>query len=373
MLVQVRSLSARRGLIGLVVAIAASLVLVPAASAASFDGGSYTIDFKQLVSGTGAKISSTQATKTTKTGGVFDLGPGSSTMVTNPTGSFKVTGTITIKKGSKKVTLDQIVEKLATGKGTITAVIKTGGKSTSLFTVASPGKVKADSGFVGLTQSKSSVAVSKGGAKALNTALGLKHDQALAGKQKVGTASFKADRKLKVTGGSSKTIYDTAFVDKLTSCDVTLSTLAPATAIPTDPSSAPRGGVDLPVIGGTLNARTLEGSISHDGGTRLFRGDGSPKGAAHTSDVSKFLFGFVTGKVPTLTAFASDINNNLEIGTVAGGTPSLSITEAGGTFTNSGGSLNLGAVAAAALGANFNCSIPEGQPIGKAETTANVS
>ena len=370
---QVPRLTARRGLTCLAVALVASLFVVPTAGAATFDGGNFKIDLKTLAKSAGVKVTSTQATATSKTGATFDLGAGSSTMSANPTGNFAVTGTVTLTKGKKKVTLDSIVEKLAAAKGTITAITKTGAKSSTLFDVQSQGKAKSDPGFVGITQTSSAVKLTKAGAKALNKAFGLSGKKQLKGGAKVGTASFSADRKLKVTGGSSKTIYDTGFVDTLTSCDVTLSTLAPATTIPTDPTSAPRGGVDLPIIGGTLNARTLVGEISHDGGTRLFRGEGSPKGGAHTSDVSKFLFGFVAGATPTLTAFASDINNNLEIGKVVGGTPSLSLTEAGGTYSLNGGSLNLGPVAAAALGANFNCTIADGTPIGKAVTTANVS
>jgi hypothetical protein len=366
-------------------ALAALAVAAPSAGAATFDGGSLTVDLKTLVNKLKAKVANSGADKSTKTGGTFELGTGTATLNSSPSGQFNVGSTsdsITLKVGKKKLTLSKVIQKYSAGKGQLFATV--GGKSQAILDIQSQGKAKPDSGFTGLTQSSSATKLTKAGAAALNKAFGLKGNKALKAGFKVGTDSLTADRKLTIVGGSDKTIYDQAFYDKMASndegCSIILSHVAPATKIDAG-AGAPRGGVDLPVIGGALNAKTLVGTVSHDGGTALDRGPGNPQGAEYHSRLTQFIFGFVAGATPTLEAFSSDLNGRLAIGTVANSSLQPTLTDTGGSVKLTG-VLALSNDAGQALkalsdpdgagGPKHGCDIPAGSNIGAIDGVLNV-
>lgn len=378
---------ARFGLLASAVATIAFAVAAPTAGAATIEGGPLKLDFKALTKlAAKPKVASNGADSKTKTGATFDLGVGTATLVAQSSGNLPVGGTdrtLTFSVGSKKAVISKIIEKLAAGKGTLTGTL--GGKSVVLFNEASTGKIAPNAAFTRLTMKSSALTLTSKGAAALNKALGLKKpargkpDKRLKAKQKAGTASFTGDRSLVVVSGSSKTIYDQAFVDTLTSCGITLSAVAPATPIPAD-SSAPRGGVDLPVISGTLPADTLGGSVKHSGGTVL---DRQPPGSAsnptskpaYRSELTDFEFNF--GQSPfDLKAFVKNLNNAISIGTVTG-TLAATLTDTGGSVALSNGSLNLSALASGNLSSNVppngaDCPIPEGSKIGAVSSVINV-
>jgi hypothetical protein len=228
--------------------------------------------------------------------------------------------------------------------------------------------------------------LTKAGAAALNKAFGLKKpakgkkDLRLKAKAKMGTASFTADRRLSVTGGSTKTIYDAKFVQDLRNCDIALSAVAPATVIPADPASAPDGGAELPIdaaAGGTLNAKTLDGSVNHLGGTRLQRQAGAPSGKApYTSDLTNFIFTFSPPANFVLNAFIVNANRAGDIGTVEG-VRQANLQPEGGSVSINSGSLVLAPAASATLGTKdpplgADCPIPAGSKIGAIFMSAQV-
>ena len=372
-------------------ALIAVLVAAPGASAASFDGGPFKLDFKTLAKSHKLKVTTTGASPKTSTGGTFELGTGTLTMVAQSSGNLGVgtsTTSLTLALGKKKAVLTQMTEKLTSGKGQLNAVVNGKGKAVTLFDQASQGKIKPAADFTTLAMSSSNMQLTKSGAAALNKALGItkpkrgQKDKRLKAKQKVGTASFTADRSLTVTSGNSQTVYDEKFVNDLAACDISLSSVAPATAIPAD-SAAPKGGVNLPIsatAGGTLTASTLIGSVLHEGGTRLDRpGPGQPGNttgkAEYHSPLTNFQFGFGPPQ-HSLTAFVVNANNALPIGTVTG-TLAANLTDTGGVVSLSGGSLNLSEAASGTLSSpnpplGADCNIPPGSKIGAVAMTANV-
>jgi hypothetical protein len=378
--------SARFGLLAAAAALIAILVAVPSANAASFSGGTIKLDFKALK----VKVATVDASPKTSTGGTFKFAEnaGTVTMTKQASGSLNIgTSTTAIKftLGKKSITLQSLVEKLTAGKGQLTAKIGGKGKAIAFFDQLSQNRVKPDSAFTALTLSNSNVTLTKAGAAALNKAFGLKKpkrgkkDKRLKAKGKAGTASFTAERSLTVVGGQSTTIYDQAFVQALEDCDIVLSAVAPATAVPQD-ASAPKGGAVLPINaanGGTLNAKTFSGQVNHQGGTSLDRAAGGPKGKAeYHSPLTNFVFGFGPAPPYSLTAFVVNSNNNLPIGTVTGDLVAT-LTDTGGSVALNNGSLNLSDAAAGTLSQaapplGADCPIPAGSKIGSIAMSAQV-
>lgn len=379
--------SARAGLLLLAAALVAMLVAVPTAGAATFSRGTIKVDFKSLK---GVTVKTVGASKNTKTGGTFPFSEnaGSATLNKQSSGNLNIgaaSTSITFTRGKKKIVLKSFVQKLKSGKGTLAAKIGGKGKLIDFFSQASANRIVVDSGNTTLGMQTATMSLTKTGAAALNKAFGLKHDAALANKQKVGTASFTANRSLTVTGGESRTVYDTAFVDTLRSCGIDLGAVAPATAIPVDESSAPRGGVVLPINatgGGSIVASTLVGTVNHLGGTVLNRdepgtGTNQTTKPKYNSPLRDFIFGLQGAGVPTLSGFIVNLNLSTSIGTIPGGQPTATLTPEGGAVTLVGdlqlsdaASANL-SQAAPPLGAD--CPIPSGSKIGRATMTANVN
>jgi hypothetical protein len=373
--------STRVCLLAMATALVALLVATSSASAATFGGGTIKLGIK--LTGTSVSTKGHSAKSTFP----FAENAGVATMTKQASGSLNIGTTstsLTIKRANKSIVLQSLVEKLTAGKGQLTAKIGGKGKAIAFFDQASTNRVAPDSGFTQLIMSSSNMTLTSAGAAALNKAFGLKaprrgqKDLRLKAKAKAGTASFTAGRTLTVVGGSSSTIYDTAFYDALKDCDITLGSVAPATAIPAD-AAAPRGGVQLPINasnGGTLTAATLIGQVNHQGGTVLDRPAGGPKGkAAYNSPLTNFVFGFGPPQ-NTLVAFVVNANNSLPIGTVSG-TPTANLTDTGGSVSLTGGTLNLSDTAAGTLSQSApplgaDCPIPAGSKIGAINMTANV-
>jgi len=371
-LVQVRTPRARVGLLAAATALVALVVAAPA-GAATLSGGTIKVDIQPLTK-KGIKATFTGAASKSKTAGTYTLGTANTTLNSQASGTIPFEGgSIKLTVGKKNVTLKSLKEKLAAGKGQLTA--KIGSKTVAVFDEASSGKLGPRAGFTGLQLAKSNTTLTKAGAAALNKALGLKTNKALKNKQKSGSAQFTAIRLLTVTSGSSSTTYDTAFYDKLKNdCDDTLGSLAPAVAIPAD-ASHPRGGVTLPVRpGGTLRADNLQGSFAHDGGTAQDRPAGSPTGKAeYHSTLTNITFSTQTSP-PALQATSSDLPGPpIAIGTVNGAQLTATLTDTGGTVSVVNGSLVLADFARQALGTFADCDVPPGvNTIGVTTSTLNV-
>jgi hypothetical protein len=372
--VEVRTPTARIGLLAATAALTA-LVFAAPAGAATLSGGTIKVDIQPLTK-KGIKATFTGASPKSKTAGTYTLGTWNATLNAQPSGTAPFeAGSIKLTVGKKNVTLKSLKEKLSAGKGQLTA--KIGSKTVAVFDEASSGKVGPNAGFIGLHLNKSNTTLTKAGAAALNKGLGLKGSKALKNKQKSGSAQFNAIRLLTVTSGTSSTTYDTKFYDTLkdpSTCDDTLAASAPATSIPAD-ASHPRGGVTLPVRpGGTLRADNLQGSFAHDGGTTQDRPAGSPSGKPeYHSTLTNITFSTVTSP-PALQATSSDLPGPpITIGTVNGATLTAQLTDTGGTVSVTNGSLVLADFARQALGTFAHCDVPpDVNTIGITSTTLNV-
>lgn len=368
-------------------ALIAMFVAASSASAASFGGGKINITI------TGLKgVSVATKGQTSKNTFNFSENAGEATLTKQASGSLNIGAASTeirMKRGKKTIVLKSLVEKLTAGKGQLTAKIGGKGKAIAFFDQASTNRINPAADFTSLAMTKSNMTLTKAGAAAINKAFGLKKpakgkkDQRYKAKQKSGSASFTAERSLTVTGGQSQTVYDQKFVQDLRACNIELSAVAPATAIPKD-ASAPEGGVSLPInsaAGGTLTASTLVGQVNHNGGTRLDRpAPGQPGNttgkAEYHSPLTDFKFGLQGGALHTLTATIVNANNlSTNIGDVTG-TPAKTLTDTVGTVTLSG-DLVLSQAASGTLSSNqaplgADCAIPAGSKIGAVSMTANV-
>jgi hypothetical protein len=380
--VHASTLRARFGLLAVAAALIAILVAAPTAGAATFGGGSIKLDFKQLK---GVTLTPKGHSAKTKTSATFPFADdaGSATMNAQASGNLNVAATtqVTLTRGKKKILLKSFVQKLKSGAGTVSAKIGGKGKLIDFFSQASANRVVVDNGFTTLSMQTANMTLTKTGAAALNKAFGLKGKSSLKNKAKVGTSSFAANRSLVVAGGASQTVYDTAFYDQLKSCDITLNSVPDATPIPADPNSAPRGGVSLPIKGGsTVNAVTLFGKVDHSGGTVLERpAPGQPGNttgkAGYRSELNDFTFDFGEGQ-QILSSFVKNLNLRSPTGTVTG-TLVPQLNDAGGTLTLNG-DLVLSEAAATLLSSKdppigADCAIPPGSKIGRVAMQATVN
>jgi hypothetical protein len=358
------------------------LVAVPSAGAAQFGGGTIKLDFKSLK---GTKVAVKGQSAKTSTGGTFRFSEdaGTAPMSKQPSGNLNLTSgvSVTLSRGKKKIELKSVVQKLKAGKGILSAKIGGKGKLVDFFDQASANRMVVDSNFTTLSMQSSKMTLTKAGAAALNKAFGLKGTSVLKAKAAVGTASFAADRRLTVTGGVSRTVYDPKFVQDLRACDINLAAVDPATPIAQDTNAAPEGGVNLPITGGSLTAKTLIGSVIHSGGTVLQRPEGSPSGkSAYNSPLTNFEFGFA-GNRQSLKALIVNLANSVDIGDVTG-TPTANLTDGPGKVVLQG-ELVLSPQASGTLSSKSpppgqgpqvgaDCPIPAGSKIGAVSLEADV-
>ncbi|MBB4663123.1 hypothetical protein [Conexibacter arvalis] len=166
-------------------------------------------------------------------------------------GTLKHRGGLTLKMGRRKLALTAIT--LNSGKGTFTA--KAGKKSVAFASVKG-GKVSRD-GFA-TSVAGYRVAISKKGAAALNKALG---GRAFKAGAKLGTAGSKpSSNEIALDRGTTTLAFVPQVAGALRQAGATIAPVAPATA------DAATGAISFPVTSGTLNARSLFGTIRHGGG-----------------------------------------------------------------------------------------------------------
>jgi hypothetical protein len=354
------------------------LVAAPMAGAVSYKGG--PADFAGLRGGIKVNRATAPAKREGSRGFELPVTGGNATMNTAPSGTLTEGGSVQLRLGSKRVTLSQFREIFAAGRVTISA--RVGNKTVSLFEGTTPNKITVAGDFSSLSGKSINLTLTRKGAAALNKAFGLKKprrgrkDKRFKRGQRIGTKSFTAQRALTVVGGNSNTIYDTAFHDAMTGCGITLSAIGPATAIPPDPTSAPRGGVDLPAVGGEINAVTRGGNYTHSGGTHLDDQDADPATPGNqprSSDLTNFVID-LTVNPPTLTANASDLGGApLQIATLEGGSYGFSLTDTGGSVTVTGATLRFTPFAQQALASLYGCTtIPAGASLGTLNSNLQV-
>jgi len=169
-------------------------------------------------------------------------------------GKLALKGGLTLKMGKQKVTLAKVA--FNSSKGVFTAKA---GKKNVAFASAKGGKVTRE-GFA-TSAAGYKVAITKAGAAALNKAFGGKAVKAGA---KLGTASIAPKtNEIAIARGTTTLAFAPQVAGALSEAGAAITPIAPATL------DAATGALTLPVSGGTLNQRTLAGSISHAGGLNL--------------------------------------------------------------------------------------------------------
>lgn len=379
--------SARAGLLALAAALAAMLVAVPTAGAATFAQGPITLELKSLKLKV-AMVGQDQTTDT-KTRGTFQFAEGTAgtlPMTTTPGGTLNIGQSATqitlTHANKKKIVLKSLAQKFTAGKGQLTAKVGGKGKAIAFFDQATTNKVKVPSDFRTLQLESSKMTLTSAGAAALNKAFGLKapakgkKDLRLKAKAAVGTVSFTAHRAVTISGGQSNLLYNKAFVDQLASCGISLKAVEPGQAIPVS-EQAPGGGVILPASGGQMNVATFLGAINNAGGTVLDRpANNSANKAAYNSALTDFIYGF--GETENvLTAFVVNLTTRSPVGAVSG-TFGTELNDAGGSLTITNGSLNLSVAAATLLSSKdpplgADCEIAPGTQIGTFTLTATAN
>jgi hypothetical protein len=375
---------ARRGGLPLAGALIALALGAPTAGAATFGGGSVTLNPSRAFT---KQVRFTPTAPATRSGrGVsLPIQSGTSTMSQSNTGSFNLQGGFRLRAGRRRATATACVERLAASIARLTC--RFGRRTVALFEqVTTGGKIAPDAAFTGLTGTAIRVRLSRAGASFLNRTLRLSRrasaSRRVRPRQAVGTAAVDAVRFLQVSGGTTTTAYDAAFYDKLQSCNIELKPIAPATANPAGPG-APRGSVDLPAGSGTFNARFLAtrataraaqagvpttARLDLTGGTRLERAN-----PPYVSDLTNFVQDFSTTP-PTLSAFASRFNQTLPIGTLEGAVIRMSLTDTGGSVTLVDGRLVISDLAAQVLSSDTGCALgPNERTIGTSTGTISVT
>ena len=203
---------------GLLAAVAMLVVAGVAMGAADpLKGGSVTLNLK-VPKKVKVKSPGGGATVSGKTVTLPIGDPGGSLDPTNGTGAVQPGGTFVLKKGKKKVKISEVVTTFGStyAGGNISA--KVGGKTSTLADLS--GGAVSRNGFGGKVDG-SNAAVTKGGAKALNKALGLKNKKKNGKKNKnrfkkgksFGTASTITEPKtVEVISGTSVSHGSTGFV-----------------------------------------------------------------------------------------------------------------------------------------------------------------
>lgn len=248
------------GRLAVALALGATLAVAAPAGAATtvrLAGGttSLKLDGKtaKAVSKAGIKVSPAKPAKSKSGSIAFPISGGSIDPATAK-GTITHKGGLTFKMGKGKVTLSSPT--INTAKGTLAVKL---GKKTVVVGTAKGGKVTRDGFATDVAGLK--LKLNKLGAKTLNTAFGVSTFKAgLA----LGTASVASQpAEIALEGGSTSLVFTPTAAGALRQLGIAVAPIAPATA------DAATGGLKFAVTGGTLDAKTFFGSITHSGGLSL--------------------------------------------------------------------------------------------------------
>jgi hypothetical protein len=277
-------------------------------AADTLKGGSTTLGPLKLAGGVKVSVKG-GATKSGKTvtlpitGGTLDP--------TNGSGPVKDGGTIQLKKGSKKVTLTNIVTTFGSGgaiSATLSGKAKKSAKSTKLATIS--GGTVGRAGFGG-TVSSAVAKLTKKGAKALNSALGISHGGFKGGKLgKISTTTVPSE--VTITSATSSTTLDitglpgcagagncTTFAGKLTEDGITStpSNGASLTGVPPVLTFTPQ-------TGGSMAPDCSTGTLTGSQGTLTLQNSGMTASVTQSNPNDQF-----TTKAVTFDATATGLGS----------------------------------------------------------------
>lgn len=355
-----------RGASALAGAVLALLLVTSTAGAASFAGGTTQVTFSKsamsALKRAGIKITAKAPAKVAGARLTLPVTSGSASLVRKSTGVLRHDGVITLKGKGRSMVMTKLAEVLAGSKATLTAGVK--GKTVRLF--AQSGTTFATPGDTGLKGTRLKATLTSQGAAAMNKAFKVKAFRTGAS---IGTVSFSADRKIVFApgAGNSNFKFDPNTAGAFQGCGMSVQPIAPASGLPPGPD-APAGTFVFPINGGSLNARTLKGTVAHVGGVSI------SKPGSQSVAMTEFAFEYPAAGAPTFTTAADVLQGNrATIGDVTGPAPTLSLTPTGGTVTFKGTEVRWSGAAVALLDAFYQCkAVPQGSLIGVVDATATV-
>jgi hypothetical protein len=341
----------RKSILTFVAIVTALLVVAPVASAkVKLAGGSTTLTLAPLTAEAlalnGVSVKPISPAKVRGNGVAFPITGGSINSAT-AAGRINHSGGLAFRAGGTRVALTNFAVHVGAKRAILTAKVGNG-----RLTVLSLSLANAKITRKGLNTVVSGVQARLSGqaAKALNAAFSTDlFTKGLA----IGSVVVKAKpAQVELAGGATTLALDAGAASALGSLGIT--------AAPVDPAQATGAGLEFPITGGKLDAKTFAGSVKHSGGIRLSRGDTSVELTSFTINVDSD---------PDLTALVggqrvSILNLDLS---------QLSASVKGRRITLSGVSASLTAAAASALNGAFATDVfTEGLVLGTATVAARA-
>ena len=251
-------------ILALTTIVAAFLVAAPGASAAKVKlaGGSTTLKLDAgtaaALTGAGASVAPIKPAKAGKGGIAFPITGGSIDPAT-AAGRIDHSGGLVFRAGGAKVAIKNFRVHVGAKRAILTAQA---GKARLTVLSLNLSKAKIKRPGLGTTVTGVRAVLAGQAAKALNAAFGVKlFTKGLP----IGKVTVKANpAEVALAGGSTALQLDAGAAAALTSLGVTAGVVAPAT-VESD-------GLNFPITGGKVNAKTFAGSIRHSGGISLTAG-----------------------------------------------------------------------------------------------------
>lgn len=322
----------RTSILALVAIVTALFVVAPAAGAkVTLAGGSTTLTLAPLTAEAlalnGVSVKPIAPAKVRGNGVAFPI-TGGAINPASAAGRINHSGGLAFRAGSTRVALTNFGVHVGAKRAILTGKVVGNGRLTVLSLSLANAKVKRK----GLNTIVSGVQARLSGqaAKALNAAFSTTlFTKGLA----IGSVVVKAKpAQVELAGGATTLALDAGAAAALGSLGIT--------AAPVDPAQATGAGLEFPITGGKLNAKTFAGTVEHSGGIRLSRGD----------------------TVVDLTSFTINVDADPDLTALVGGQrvsilnldlSQLSASAQGRQITLSGVSASLTAAAAGALNGAF--------------------
>lgn len=341
----------RSTILALVAIVAALLVAAPAASAAKvrLGGGATTLKLNpgtaQALTDAGARVAPVRPAKVRGGGIAFPI-TGGALDTANARGRIDHSGGLAFRAGGKRVVIKNFRVHVGARRAILTA--QAGGDRLTVLSL-NLAKAKVSRRGFGFKVTGVRAVLAGQAAKALNAAFGV---DLFSRGLPIGKVSVRADAaEVAMAGGSTALQLDPGTAGALESLGVTPGVVEPA--------SVGSDGLNFPITGGKLNAKTFAGKIRHSGGISLTAG-------STTVELTGFIIN--VDAQPDLTAV---VNGGDRVSILSLDLTDLDASVRGRRITLGGVKASLSAGAAAALNQAFGVSaFTEGLAVGTATVKA---
>lgn len=313
-------------------------------------GGSTTLKLAPLTAEAlalnGVKVAPINPAKVKGNGIAFPI-TGGSINPASAAGTINHSGGLAFRAGGTRVALTNFRVHVGAKRAILTAKVGNGRLTVLSLSLANAKVVRN-----GLNTTVKGVQAKLSGqaAKALNAAFST---SLFAKGLAIGSVVVKAKpAQVELAGGATTLALDAGAGAALASLNIT--------AAPVDPAQATGAGLEFPITGGKLDAKTFAGTVKHSGGIRLSRGD----------------------TVVDLTSFTINVDSDPDLTALVGGArvsilnldlSQLSASVQGRQITLSGVKASLTAAAAGALNTAFSTTaFTEGLVLGTATVAARA-